>query len=216
MSESAVQRARAAAERAARIAAEDGAPRHEPYREPGWSEIEEDPSVWRLGLPSRLRWARPEDFTGQVRDDLLEWSANPAGRNLILVGPIGVGKSHAAVAACAEGAAKGIETRFLPTVELFELLRPGGPDGALWDLMAVERLILDDVGADRSTDWSLDRLYALVNRRWLEERPTIVTTNLDPRGPLEQAVRADTYSRLVGSGAVVLSLTGEDRRKVTP
>lgn len=208
-----VERVHLAAERADRLEAPE--PVREPYREPGWEDLPPEPRTegWRSELPSRLRWAQVEDFTGTVATALAEWSVNAAGRNLILTGPVGVGKSHAAVAACRRSAEVGLEVVFLPAVELFELLRPQGPPGLLWDLMDVDRLIIDDVGAERPTDWSIDRLYALINRRWLEERPTIITTNLDPREPLEMAVRADTYSRLVGSEAVVVKLSGQDRRR---
>lgn len=183
-----------------------------PYIEESWDETPESPQAWRDLIPSRLRWAAPEDFHEPIAAELATWGREPRGRNLVILGPVGVGKSHAAVAACRWGAEHGIETRFLPTVELFELLRPNGPPGALWDLMEVERLILDDVGAERPTDWSIDRLYALINRRWLEERPTVITTNLEP-SDLESAVRPDTYSRMVGSDAVILRLAGEDRRR---
>ena len=208
-----VEAAHQAAQRAGR-----GDVTPEPYTEPGWmDQPSEVPTQegWTRAIPSRLSWAWTTDFTAPVAAELDDWSASPRGRNLVVFGPLGVGKSHAAVAACRAGYERGMETVFLPAVELFELLRPGGPDGTLWDLMAVDHLVLDDLGAERPTGWTVERLYALINRRWLEERPTIVTTNLE-LPDLEEAIRPDTYSRLVGSGAVLLRLAGNDRRMVAP
>lgn len=99
---------------------------------------------------------------------------------------------------------------FVPVVEMLDDLRPGGPEGYLSDLMGVDRLILDDLGLERPTDWTIERLYALVNRRWLEERPTIATTNLSPQA-LEEAVGARMFSRLAGA-AVSIGIAGPDRR----
>ena len=64
----------------------------------------------------------------------------------------------------------------------------------------------------KRTEWTAERLYALINRRWLEVRPTVCTTNLDP-DQLREAVGERVFSRLVGNGAVVLRLTGHDRRR---
>lgn len=132
--------------------------------------------------------------------------------NLVLLGAVGVGKTHAALAAARADHERGLEVVFLPVVELLDLLRPGGPEHALDDVMHCDRLVVDDLGHERSTDWTWERLGAVVNRRWLEERPIIATSNLDPP-ELSAAVGERTYSRLVGDGAVVIHVAGDDRRR---
>lgn len=171
--------------------------------------------VWQQCIPSRFQWATVDDFTGQVRDDLTAWGDDPAGRNVMLLGPVGTGKSHAAVAAARLRFDRGAEVRFMPVVELLDMLRPGGPEDALYRLADLELLVLDDLGSERPTEWTSERLYALVNRRWLEERPTICTSNLPPV-ELEAAVGPRVFSRLVGNGAVNLGLSGPDRRRKGP
>lgn len=168
---------------------------------------------WMASVPSRFAWASLDDFAGGEADKLRAW-ADTAGPvpNLLVLGPVGVGKTHAALAACRPGVEKGMELRFLPVVELLDLLRPGGPEGAWGNLADVDRLIVDDVGLERATDWTNERFGALVNRRWMEERPTIATTNLEPK-ELREALGDRTYSRLTGSGAVVVRLTGDDKRR---
>jgi len=167
---------------------------------------------WRAIIPRRFHRADLSGFDPEVYEALTSWARRPAGRNLVLIGPVGTGKTHAAVGACRVAHWSGLNVRFLPVVELLDLLRPGGPEGALYDLADVDRLILDDVGSERPTDWTAERLYALLNRRWLEETPTIVTTNLGP-AELEEAVGPRLFSRLVGNDAVVLALYGADRRR---
>jgi DNA replication protein DnaC len=211
-------------EHVARIAAK---PRPEPTRpaqlapddfdyDPGAMLEERRSGMWSRAIPSRFLWADLADFTdqpGSVRAGLAEWAANPAARNLVLLGPVGVGKTHAAVAACRPQAIDhGTEVVFTPVVELLDMLRPGGPEHALADLGHADLLVIDDLGSERPTDWTAERLYALVNRRWLEERPTVATSNLEPE-PLREALGERVFSRLVGNDAMVLRLTGHDRRR---
>lgn len=165
---------------------------------------------WAGVVPRRFQAARVTDFAGGVAAKLAAWSAEP-DRNLVLLGPVGTGKTHAAVAACYEPHLRGLAVAVHPVVELLDLLRPGGPEGAWEHLVAVDVLVLDDLGTERATDWTGERLGAVVNRRWLEERPIVATTNLEPEA-LEEAVGPRTYSRLVG-GALGLTLGGNDRRR---
>lgn len=210
-----VRRAQAALQRHPRSQEPQG------YVEPEWAQElaetaeQRSAEAWAEVMPSRFLWAKTTDFVRKVQGVLDDWAQHPKGRNLVVVGSLGAGKTHAAVAGARHGfEVMGQRTLFVPTVEMVEDLKPNGPPGYIRHLMTVDRLILDDLGAERRTDWTVEQLYAIVNRRWLDERPTVVTTNLNPRnGDLEESVRADTYSRLVGSGAVIVELTGKDRRR---
>lgn len=190
-------------------------------RSVGLAEVRQ--AMWQRIIPARFQWANVDDFTDQVHGELTGWGTEPGARNLLLLGPVGVGKTHAAVAAARMQFDRGAEVRFLPVVELLDMLRPGGTDGALYELADIELLVLDDLGSERPTEWTAERLYALVNRRWLEERPTIATSNLSVRcaegekaSELEQAVGARVFSRLVGNGSVAIGLSGPDRRRRGP
>lgn len=168
--------------------------------------------LWRRLIPNRFQWAEVSDFEGEIRTLLDEWSDAPRGRNLILFGPVGSGKSHAAVAGCRSSFSKGLDVRFIPVAELLDLFRPGGDPEIFSRLCYLDRLILDDIGSEKASDWTAERIAALVNRRWLEELPTIATSNLQPEA-LEAHLGAPTYSRLVGSDAVCLKLVEKDRRR---
>ena len=44
--------------------------------------------------------------------------------------------------------------------------------------LAADVLILDDLGAERLTEWAAERLYMLIGQRHDEERTTVFTSNL--------------------------------------
>lgn len=168
---------------------------------------------WATVVPARFATADLGGLGGPPGDEVRAWATAPGPRpNLVILGPVGVGKTHAAIAACRADHNAGLEVQFLPVVEMLDMLRPGGPEGALWDLCAVDRLVLDDLGHEKATDWTQERLGAVVNRRWLEQRPTIATSNLEP-DDLRAALGERMYSRLVRSGAVVVRMAGGDRRR---
>lgn len=169
--------------------------------------------VWHARIPQRFHRAGLDDLDGQAGDAIREWAIEPAGRNLVIVGPVGVGKTHAAIAAARPAAMRGLEVRFAPVVDLLDQLRPGGVGPPLIDALAdVDRLILDDLGSERPTEWTAERMYSVINRRWMEARPTVATSNLAPE-LLAEAVGERTFSRLIGDGALVVRLAGNDRRR---
>lgn len=171
--------------------------------------------AWQGVVPARFAEATLADLADQppaLRNAVTEWATAPQGRNLVLLGPVGTGKTHAMAAACRARHLAGDSVLFTPVVELLDDLRPGGCGHSMARATATDVLALDDLAAERDTDWTAERLYALVNRRWMEKRPTVVTTNLDPDA-LAAAVGERMFSRLVGSEAVVARLAGADRRR---
>ena len=179
---------------------------------------------WNAHVPSRFQWASLEDYEPgtTVTGRLSDWAGGPRGRNLVVLGPIGTGKTHAVFAACRPLVLeKGYDFKFCPVVDMLDDLRPGGTEGAAERLRSADLLALDDLGAQKGTEWAHERLYALVNRRWMDERPTVATSNFIPRkmapqgytGPFWEDLDERLRSRLAGSGAVVVVLGGEDRRK---
>ncbi len=184
-------------------------------------------STWLELIPRRFREAKPADFheePEETRAQLTDWTKNPAGRNLLFLGPVGTGKTHAAVAAVrCRFFGHNEHVRFWPVVELLDALRPGGPEDAMDEAMSARLLVLDDLGAEKPTEWTAERLYAIVNRRWMNEFVTVATSNLpvtrktapkDYEGEvLDEVLGARMFSRLVGSGAVIVRLSGPDRRR---
>ena len=77
-------------------------------------------------------------------------------------------------------------------------------------LTSVDLLHIDDLGAEKRSDWVLEQLYALVNERYEAQRSVLVTTNL-PHEELEEQIGARTVSRL-SQICDEVPLFGDDRR----
>jgi DNA replication protein DnaC len=93
-----------------------------------------------------------------------------------------------------------------------ETHRPERSHVALLDrLTAVDLLHLDDLGAERATDWGLEELYSIVNARYEDNRSMVITTNLDDRQALSEQISERTVSRLTEM-CKELPVYGEDRR----
>lgn len=83
---------------------------------------------------------------------------------------------------------------------------------ALWQrVLRVPVLAIDDLGADRFTEWSADRLATLVDYRYGKALPLLIATNVPPAGWAEKFGER-TASRLRGM-CVRLELAGPDRRE---
>ena len=111
------------------------------------------------------------------------WANQPNGW-LSLHGPFGVGKTHLAVAAAAEREDRGDEVFFATVADLLDYLRaafaPDSPiahDDLLDRIRTADVLVLDDMGAERSTPFAEDKLFQIVGYRYEERLPTIITTS---------------------------------------
>ena len=142
-----------------------------------------------------------------------------SGRGLWFEGDVGTGKTTLAmlVSKAALDAGRTVAIYSLPRL-LAEIRTTFDEDAdrsyvALLDrLTAVDLLHVDDVGAEKTSPWVLEQLYALVNARYEEERSMLITTNLD-REALAEQIGARTVSRL-SEMCEVLPLYGTDARLV--
>lgn len=107
-------------------------------------------------------------------------------KGLLLRGRHGVGKTHLAVAMLREIITrKGARAYFYETRELLKLVREtfamaGESElDVLRPVLDADLLVLDDLGAEKTSEWVQETLGLVVNTRYSERRPTIFTTNLD-------------------------------------
>ena len=138
-----------------------------------------------------------------------------AGRGLWFMGPVGTGKTTLAmlVSKGAIKAGRSVAIYSLPRLlnEIRDTHRSERSHVELLDrLTAVDLLHIDDVGAERTTDWVLEELYSIVNARYEDERSMVITTNLDYDDLCAQ-ITARTASRLAEM-CDQLPLDGVDRR----
>jgi DNA replication protein DnaC len=78
-------------------------------------------------------------------------------------------------------------------------------------LTEVDLLHIDDLGAEKRSDWVLEQLYAIINERYETQRSVVVTTNLSQEA-LEEQIGPRTVSRLVEICGDPLPLFGDDMR----
>lgn len=142
-----------------------------------------------------------------------EFAANKAGNKgdgLIITGPTGCGKTHLAAAIVRDWASAGYAAIFQSVPELLARLRatydPNSSDAAEAAIMDAlgecDLLVLDDVGAEKQSAWTEEKLYLLIDRRYRENRPTVLTTNLDAPA-LEKALGSRAMDRLLETCGIV-------------
>lgn len=105
------------------------------------------------------------------------------GDGLYIEGTNGTGKTHLAAAIALQLIGEGIPVICKTSSDLLMDIkkafdRPEVRESEVLDVYKkVELLIIDDLGKEQCSDWSMSTLYSILNDRYEDMRPTIVTTN---------------------------------------
>lgn len=179
------------ADRATRSLARARIPRR--YEHCDFDNFETD--LWEGDRPEGAAWDRS---LAQAKVVVQAFAQNyPAGgeTGLLLIGPCGVGKTHLAVAALRGLMARGHEARFYDYRELLKELQASyDPDhpvsemGVLEPVLKAEVLLIDDIGASKPSPWALDTIGHILNKRYNDNRVTLLTTNYLDRAETEPNV----------------------------
>jgi DNA replication protein DnaC len=137
-----------------------------------------------------------------ARRFVYEYPVTTEGRGLLLTGSVGVGKTHLAVGIIqALIWEKGVRALFCDYRELLKRIQESyNPLVATTELQILapvfeaEVLILDELGAQKPTDWVWDTVALVLNTRYNDKRTTLITTNY-PNAPAAMARYADKAIR---------------------
>ena len=125
------------------------------------------------------------------------WAARRAnGQGLILAGPWGTGKTLVASAIANELDARHQTVIFLTVVDLQARVRDF--DSAKEFVRAchtVDLLVLDDFGIEKATEWAVAELFGIIDARYRDKAPIIITTNLGRQALTDHYVRCLTHGK---------------------
>jgi DNA replication protein DnaC len=155
-------------------------------------------------IPKRYEHCELSNFESDGPHLLLASSRLAAGKfveeypvdntGLLLIGNIGVGKTHLAVGIIKELIlSKGIACLFYDYRELLKQIQNSYNDSVkatelevLRPVFETEVLVLDELGAVKPTEWVWDTVSLILNARYNDNRTTIITTNFPNLGERER------------------------------
>lgn len=146
-----------------------------------WREANIPPSRWSDQW-SFSDYECASDLHQTAKDAVVEWCSGAGNRWCFLHGPVGTGKTHLACAAVAALVGGKVYARYEWVPELIDYLRIHQVDGLyeerIAQLRAVEALVLDDLNAVKQTEWAEGEVLKLIDWRYRERAPLLVTTNV--------------------------------------
>jgi DNA replication protein DnaC len=202
-----------------------------------WRERNAAQALVAAGIPSQYRRCDLDNFR-DYNDSLVHAVARAksfvesfpvVSQGLMFLGPAGLGKTHLAVAILKQVIARvGARALFRPMGTLLRQIRDtynpvvrSTERQVIEPVIRAELLVLDDLGRERPTDWVEETLTLIIDTRYNERRPTIITTNYsliddstDPNALISR-VGFRTLSRLHEMCEFV-QITGVDYRELGP
>lgn len=103
---------------------------------------------------------------------------------LLLEGLYGSGKTHLAAAVANFAVSIGVPTLFLTVPDLLDALRfsYNDPESTFEqrfeEIRQIPLLVLDDFGTQNATSWAQEKLFQIINYRYINRLPLVITTNL--------------------------------------
>lgn len=171
-------------------------------------------AVDATGVSPKKRMGEIKQF---CQDYALDFSLNSP--SLFMHGATGLGKTHLSLAIANEAINRGHGVIYGSAPNIFNTLQREHFGRQYTEehtyeqeLLETDLLIIDDLGVEFSTQFTVSCVYNIINSRILSRKPTIISTNLTPR-ELEEKYTQRITSRIIGN-FVSLRFTGKDIRQL--
>ena len=128
---------------------------------------------------------------GQAQAQSIEWAYNQArlfashlGSWIFFSGSYGCGKTHLAAAIANFTVQMGVPTLFLTVPDLLDSLRfayessDTSFEDRFLEIRQIALLVLDDFGTQNSTGWAQEKLFQIINYRYINKLPMVITSNM--------------------------------------
>jgi DNA replication protein DnaC len=194
----------------------------------------------QLRLHARMDEAFPKRYrnAGVEHPEVAAWveeyvAAPSQARSLLIMGPIGTGKTWAAYGALRQAAVRSLKPTRAGCYLIYNWaattfpdfiahMRPGYFDERddmtsakyIQQMKSAPLLLVDDLGVSKGSEWVEDVTHRLLSGRYDDELPTIYTTNL-AIPEIEKVMGARIASRLAEQ-CVTVRMVGHDRRRPVP
>lgn len=169
-------------------------------------------------VPARFRQTNLDDAPAAIRSFGADISmACNYGRNLIISGGVGTGKTYAGCALVVRAVEAGLKGQVMTLREFVMAIRStwgrrSGPSeqDVLKEACGVDLFMLDDIGAGQCKEDEMVLVFDLIDGRNKRCKSTVVTTNLDSKA-LTTLLGVRIYDRLRDRGTWAV-MDGETRR----
>ena len=147
----------------------------------------------------------PREVMNRTYHDTLSYAQNftCTSPSLLFFGATGLGKTYLSACIARTVADRGFSVSYAPVGQLMaafenEKFRPLPDTSCTEDYFSCDLLIIDDLGTEMTTQFTISALYQILNTRLMGAKPTIVSTNL-PLGDLSARYSEQIASRLLGA-----------------
>lgn len=141
-------------------------------------------------VPSFRAYVTDTDGRREALKKVQEWAKNPV-RNIVLEGSNHTGKTHLITAATNELSRRGVYVRMALISTIYSTIKEaydrGAPEYLYKEIYTKPNiLVIDDLGKERVTDWTVSTLFDIIDARYRNNKITAVTTNYNKKSLVEK------------------------------